>query len=372
MSENRENHDSTNGAPKTMRVGSGRPARSHRLNPHHVADWFKSEFAGDRLASFFKTLLWAAPLTLLIWIYAERQQQVRIPQVTIPIEVESSDPGNWYAYIQKPRDGNVVVTVRGPKGAVDRIGQLVNPLQGNPPVKLRVERSGSGGMQLIPTVRVGQDRRFVDAGITIESPQPDSIEVWIEPYEERDIPVRVKNPDQSRKATFDPPTVRVRAPQSMFREPAGGLVAYVEIPAADPASAESETIVRDLKVTLPLSDTKHVTVTPATVTAKLQPSGVEEFTIPVVLVRVAATDQVLRDYDIAPIEPIHSVTVSGPREDIDKLRNAPAPRAFVELRPNVMPGENDADVRYDFIKAPVTLKEGGGPSTVKVNLTPRR
>jgi hypothetical protein len=297
---------------------------------------------------------------------------VKIPQVTIPVEVESSDP-NYYARIITPGDGNVVVTVKGPKGAVDRIPQLVNPLQGNAPVKIRIDRTGAGGLQPIPTVRVGQDRRFTDAGITVESARPDSIEVLVEPYVEEDVPVRARNLDPSRTAIFEPPTVKVRAPASMLREqratPAG-LAALVDIPpATDPATSESEVVLKDLKVTVPLADTKHVTVQPGTVSARLKPTGLDEYTIPNVVVRPAATDQVLRDFEISPIEPIHSVTVVGPREEIDKLKNGPAPRAFVELRPAVTAGENEADVRYDF-KPPITIKDA--PTTVKVNLVPRR
>jgi hypothetical protein len=372
MPDRTDHSDPSNGAPESMRVASEKSVLSRRLNPGHVADWIKGELATDRLASFFKTLLWVGPLTLLIWIYAERQQQVKTPQVTIPVEVEGDQ--NMFVRITKPSDGNVVVTVKGPKGAVDRIPQLVNPLQGNQPVKIRLEKTGPG-LQYIPTVRIGQDRRFVDAGITIESAQPESIEVLVEPYVEEDVPIRARNPDQSRSVTFEPATVHVRAPASMLREQKAtptGLTATVDIPAADGAT-DTETLLRDLKVSLSLDNKKYITFSPVTVTARLKPTGLVEYTLPAVLLRVAATEQVLKDYEIIAPLPLYTVTVVGPREEIERMKNpnAPAPRAFVELRPTVGAGENDADVHYEASFPPrVTVKDA--PSTVKVTLIPRR
>jgi YbbR domain-containing protein len=291
-----------------------------------------------------------------------------MPQVTIPIEVES-DASN-YREIITPADRNIVVTVKGPKGAVDRIQQLFN----NRPIKITLDKAvTSGGLKQIPTIRVGQDPRFVDAGITIESAQPDTISVMVEEYQDKEVPIQPRVRDPSREVTFEPPTVKVHAPRSkleaMKKLTGDVLVAYAELPPVS-QTADTDTVLHDVKISLPMTD-PAVTIPPVSVTAKIKPTGMVEYIPDNVLLRVAATDQVLRDYDIAPLQPLHSPAVKlvGPREEIEKLQNGPAPRAFVELRPNVMPGENEADIHYDFGNR-ITIKEA--PSTTKVMLSTRR
>src|SRR5689334_21555844 len=49
-------------------------------------------FSREHWANFLKSLPWVVPLTVLIWVYAEREQLADDPKVPIPIEVRTSDP----------------------------------------------------------------------------------------------------------------------------------------------------------------------------------------------------------------------------------------------------------------------------------------
>src|SRR5690242_1264927 len=49
-------------------------------------------FSRESLFNFAKTMAWVVPLTILIWVYAEREQRDTDPGVTFPIDVRSSDP----------------------------------------------------------------------------------------------------------------------------------------------------------------------------------------------------------------------------------------------------------------------------------------
>src|SRR5436305_9069569 len=68
---------------------AGRAGRAGRSMPW-VRRWVRNTFTRDQIASGLRSLLWVAPLTVLIWIYAEREQTTNAP-VNIPIEVVSTD-----------------------------------------------------------------------------------------------------------------------------------------------------------------------------------------------------------------------------------------------------------------------------------------
>src|SRR5213595_2181335 len=55
--------------------------------------WFRDTFNKEQLISGLRSLIWVAPLTVLIWIYAEREQIITTPTpLYIPIQVVSTDP----------------------------------------------------------------------------------------------------------------------------------------------------------------------------------------------------------------------------------------------------------------------------------------
>src|SRR5215211_3341785 len=57
------------------------------------AEWsrFASGFTRENVVSNLKTLAWVIPLTLLIWIYAEREQVAPAKDVAVPFELQSVD-----------------------------------------------------------------------------------------------------------------------------------------------------------------------------------------------------------------------------------------------------------------------------------------
>src|SRR5688572_18150053 len=87
-------------SPLTMPPAAGAPARPAgktaasrslaRRGAALVRRWARDTFSREQLLSSLKALAWVAPLTLLIWIYAEREQQV--PGTSrIKIVVKSAD-----------------------------------------------------------------------------------------------------------------------------------------------------------------------------------------------------------------------------------------------------------------------------------------
>src|SRR4051794_11166045 len=60
-------------------------------------------FTRDNVISNLKTLAYVIPLTLLIWIYAEREQVATTKDVAVPFELQSVDPDR---VVTTPQDRN--------------------------------------------------------------------------------------------------------------------------------------------------------------------------------------------------------------------------------------------------------------------------
>jgi hypothetical protein len=101
-----------------------------------VRRWSARTFTMENLLSGLKTFAWVAPLTILIWVYAEREQVVQ-KEVTIPIAVKSTDPGRIVSL--RPGDESIVAFIEGPRLAVDRVSELVTQPGVGPVVQIELD-----------------------------------------------------------------------------------------------------------------------------------------------------------------------------------------------------------------------------------------
>src|SRR2546428_4759368 len=135
--------------PSAVRIPAEAPPKPLTLRPAErkapvrrgmaaARRWFRDTFSKDQLISGLRSLVWVAPLTVLIWIYAEREQ-VNWQTVQIQVEVRSGAPGQ-VAHLADSRGGTVSATIRGPKA---RVGQAVEALQAGVPVQIFI----GGGRQ---------------------------------------------------------------------------------------------------------------------------------------------------------------------------------------------------------------------------------
>src|SRR4051812_37804191 len=80
---------------------------------HHARGQMRGMFTRDNLVSFARSMAWVVPLTILIWIYAEREQLAPAPGRVIPIDVKTSAP-NRVVKLLSPVDKNIVADLAGP------------------------------------------------------------------------------------------------------------------------------------------------------------------------------------------------------------------------------------------------------------------
>src|SRR5579862_4370701 len=79
----------------------------------------------ERFIDFLKTMVWVAPLTVLIWVYAEQQQVQSMKGITALIAIKDTNPAD-ILYLDSPQpqegdpqEGLITVDISGSQGAVD-------------------------------------------------------------------------------------------------------------------------------------------------------------------------------------------------------------------------------------------------------------
>ncbi|QOV91646.1 YbbR-like domain-containing protein [Humisphaera borealis] len=350
--------------------GKKRPSRTVAF----VRGWIDEHLSREKVSSVVKTLLWVIPLTILIWIYAERQELAGVPGVTIPVEIVSNDPTKVFS-IQSPASKLIVVKLVGPRAAVEQAQKLFNPLNGNPPAKILYDSPLDNASQRIASVRIREDKRLADLGVTVESPEPAEIKFYVDQLVEKEYRVEVADPRRfGSPPKFTPETVKVRGPSRVLNNPATTIRIEADIAAAmgrAPASDEPVQL-SDVKLNVIGGDTANIALSPPAVAAIVTPVKAKEDTLPTVRVMIAAPKLVLDRYLIetvpSGVETIPNVLVSGPEELVNRLKDN-SPVAFVEVSPAVLTeGEADVPIRYNLPPG-VVLKDER--KTLRIRATPR-
>src|SRR5207244_2887876 len=150
--------------------------------------WFRDTFSREQLLSSLRSLIWVAPLTVLIWIYAEREQ-VEPATAQFPIEIRSGAPGQ-VAHLADSRGGTVLATIRGPKA---KVSQAVEALQAGAPVQGFVGGGRQPGFHdiEIPTL-IEADPRLRDNGLSVIGCTPPMIRVEVDTLREDQLDVKIR------------------------------------------------------------------------------------------------------------------------------------------------------------------------------------
>src|SRR5947209_4597412 len=106
--------------PRTI-VPRPRPSFARRLSMR-TRSWARRSFARENLINGIKTMGWVIPLTILIWIYAEREQLVTAT-VTIHVEPRNGDRGRFITFDSAvgPRVMSIRADLTGPHGRVEQV-----------------------------------------------------------------------------------------------------------------------------------------------------------------------------------------------------------------------------------------------------------
>ncbi|HEY2584697.1 MAG TPA: hypothetical protein VGI81_02905 [Tepidisphaeraceae bacterium] len=81
--------------------------------------WARDTFSRESLVSSLKSLAWVAPLTLLIWVYAERQQDFKT-KVPVAIAVRGGDPTR-VVKLAELSNNTIHIELEGPQSGVEKV-----------------------------------------------------------------------------------------------------------------------------------------------------------------------------------------------------------------------------------------------------------
>ena|SRR5947209_7170065 len=169
-----------------------------------------------RVLDVLKTMGWVAPLTVLIWIYAERQQtESMVTQIPIDISINAPDR---MVIVKDPPDRTVVATLNGPRNGVQRVDDA---LKAHERIQLTLVGKISSGEQPIANTAslISASPLFLQNGVSVRDITPRFLRVQVDDIKEQLLPVTyagdVKN--LSGAPQFLPERVKVRAPDSVLK-----------------------------------------------------------------------------------------------------------------------------------------------------------
>ena len=199
---------------------SRRPVLEY-FNPGMVRGRFRRFFSSrEKMTEATKTLGWVIPLTLLIWIYAEREQVVQSnsPNVqNVVIAVKSSDPENLFVESSAGSPPTFNLQLTGPQQAFEKVKETLTmriPLGMTVYVGSGMSVGKNQSINLASLLQ-NQDL-FKNSGVTVQDCQPPDLKIDIEKNLHREVPVKVPPgiTNVSPDSRFEPSSVSVTGPES--------------------------------------------------------------------------------------------------------------------------------------------------------------
>lgn len=313
----------------------------------------------SRVFSAIRTLAAVIPLTILIWVYAEREQTGAQQGIQIRIQLRSETPDTL---VRRADSGEAKITVDlyGSLARLEdvraKLSQAGDQSTITIPVPSDLPEGKTAPLQLLP--RLEDAPIFKDNGIAVKRCNPPYIDVIVDQLVSGvEVRPQLRPALAARfadsKVSFDPPVVRLRGPRSALAD-ASSVTVYADLREAEVPRAAGEHDVASVPVRLASPDA-NIIVSPSVVTVHVSVKQSDtSYTIASVPVFVSGPVTILDKYRVVfPNGPfISRVTVVGPEEEIDKIRRSDfAPRATLEI--------TSQDLRERLPRAPVyTLPPG--------------
>lgn len=315
----------------------------------------------DNILDWLRTLAWTIPLTLLVWLWAERQQLVRTPSpIAIPVALRTNSP-DVVVKIISPADRNVMAILSGPQHALDDTLRTISSPNSADRVYINVDSNVMPGRYAVPTSRIEESPLLAGSGVSVVNASPGEITYTVERIVEADLPVTmpadVTNLDGA--PAFDPPMVKFRGPQSVLDQLTADrqLAVYANVHGVDELHMPGPHKVHDVPLLpLPITD-NNVSITPTNVTVSFKVRQTqEEMTYPSMPVWVLAPPVVSdRGYKVVIVRNsnLANVKLTGSPDVIAQLTSGaltPKPRAHVEVSLEDLPEGSEGPEKTRIVK----------------------
>lgn len=332
----------------------------------------------ERLRDFGTTMALVVPLTLLIWVWAEREQTVESVEMQFIIDVRSVDPTKVMSIVRgRGMSESVTVQLSGPRAGLDAIKETVTNNPSANRLTIDIDEGFEPSPEPVPISlgsRLNQQKIFESNGVTVKSTNPSTAEVIVDSVVERDLQVKLPAELASRVETaeFNPKTVKVRGPERVINqlEASGKLVAELDLN----SQSQLMTARPGTDIVLPAEKIKPIVANGVSLDVaqisggKLRMSQEERGVIRSIAVYVAKPAGLEGQYSVT-VTPLTltNVPVVGPRDLLRKLEAdeiQPRPYALITI------GREDIGKTQERVPSFQQLPPGVRPDTQQ--LTPIR
>jgi hypothetical protein len=324
-------------------------------------------FTRENVTSFLKTLVWAIPLTIFIWVYAESEEQEPDAGQSINIEIKSRDPNKIVTLDRN--DSVIICDLIGPQANVDRFKQTLSSI--GAPIPIELDTGPVIGQERIPLLdNLRESPQFKEAGITVVKCSPVLLTVNVD-FLVRNRPIPVRPPPNVpglQSVTFDPPTVHVTGPKGVLdhlTEVTADISSLKEL--NQPGIHTIDTVPLLLDPSGPLTYDRAQVKAILTVAEK---DVVGHYRAPI---WPALQPDVQKRYVISAYPDFTPMfDVIGPAEEIAKLEHgqiSPLPHALLEISDENVNNVNPVTLR--IVDLPPDIRLAGSPPEVSFTATPR-
>ena len=332
-------------------------ARSVRRS---LRSWARTRFTRDQVWSTVKSLAWITPLTILIWVYAEREQ-VRPPvKQAIPFQIRTSDARQVVTVLRPDGEQTILAELQGPQQAIESVVRNLVPSDSSAgPVILLP--STLLGQREIPTSLIRESEFFQNSGVQISNESPLTLLVRVDKLV--DVELEVRPPEGMDNfitpPKFEPRYVKVTLPQAIKDEATvnNPLTAVAELSRFDAIRTPGAKTLVDVPVSIAgMRDRLNIAIDPPRVTAHVNVRNAErEHKRDSVAVWVLYSPLVQGKYR-AELDPqsefIKDVVLTGPEDIINSIEAGtaePRPKAILDVLPeDIGKGPITRDVRFDM------------------------
>lgn len=293
---------------------------------------------GKRIVNVIRNLAWVVPLTVLVWLYAEREQIDRQRGLTVPIKV-TTERTDRVVSIVRPEDRTVMIDIEGTRARIEQARQEIAATQG---LDLVIPANTPVGTQVpVPLLEaIATSPVFASRGIVVTACNPSTFvlnvdevvsNVELRPTVSKEVAARLAGPIE-----FDPPVVRATGPRGVLMSASKPeVVADITeqmIPKVPGVHSLPNVSVRLAK------PNDEVKLAPVTVTATVRVrSSTVTYVHNAVPIFVLAPPALLEKYRV--VFPggnafIPRITLIGPEDQINRIKsNEFIPTAVLQIRP---------------------------------------
>jgi hypothetical protein len=316
-------------AGRAERSGLSRLMVLDYFNPGMVRGRFRRFLSNrEKMVEAAKTLGWVIPLTLLIWIYAEREQVVQPNSpnaLNVVVTITSSDKD---LYVESVGAGPPTVNLQltGPQQAVEKVKEILSMrIPAGPGLKIDV---GSMAVGKDEPVRVVDNIQNLDIfksnGVTVQESQPPELKVNVDRMLRREVPVQIP-PGASNLAAeshFEPAKVILSGPAELVSKIDA---VYPKLDGVDVLTQPGNHTIPSVLVG-PATPSEKLSVSPPQVTAEVVVHVMDKtYTIPdpvPIYVQILETTLVNNDFVLSNGDSsLAGVTVTGPAAMIDQIQS---------------------------------------------------